>query len=106
MVNVLLLEATTALCKCGKQPKACDRGVALAFEPEEFYAPERIELGVMPSTSIQQPYFAKFRQRMGEVMRTFLNNYQPISSVEAERLVWQPLEEELLQLPARVTGEI
>ncbi len=79
--------------------------LALAFEPEEFYVPERIELGVMPSTAIQRPYFAKFRHRVGEVMKAFVNNYQPISSVEAERLVWQQLEEELLQLPAHIASE-
>ncbi|GAC1377901.1 MAG: hypothetical protein NVS4B7_13020 [Ktedonobacteraceae bacterium] len=72
--------------------------MALAFEPEEFYDPRRIELGVMPPNSIQRPYFAKFRQRVADVMNTFLNNHRPVNSIEAERLVWQQLEEELLQL--------
>ena len=72
--------------------------LALAFEPEEFYDPRCIELGVMPPNAIQKPYFSKFRQRVASVMQVAANNYRPISSIEAERLVWQQLEDELLQV--------
>jgi hypothetical protein len=73
--------------------------LSLAFEPEEFYDLRRIELGVMPPNSIQKPYFSKFRQRVIQVMEKSLSNCRPISSIMAEQIVWQQLEEELLQLP-------
>ena len=52
----------------------------------------------MPPNAIQKPYFSKFRQRVASVMQVAANNYRPISSIEAERLVWQQLEDELLQV--------
>src|SRR5258707_6616489 len=75
--------------------------IALAFQPEEFYDPKDIQLGVMPATPVQKPYFATFRQRIANVMRVSQSNYRPISISDAEQLVWQQLEEELLLLNAQ-----
>ena len=57
----------------------------------------------MPPNAIQKPYFSKFRQRVASVMQAAANNYRPIGSIEAEQLVWQQLEDELLQV-ARLEG--
>ena len=73
--------------------------ITLAFEPEEFYHPSRIELGVMPPNSVQRPYFSEFRDRVAQVMKTAANNRRPMNSILAEQMVWQQLEEELLGLP-------
>ena len=71
--------------------------VALAFETEDFYEPQDIELQMMPSHEVQKNYFANFRQRVTQVMKTY-----PVHNLQAEQMVWQQLEEELLQLTASV----
>ena len=74
--------------------------IALAFEPEQFYDPKRIDLGVMPPSLAQKPYFAQFRHRVAEAMRRSTQQAHSINSIQAEQLVWQQLEEELLHLQA------
>ncbi len=73
---------------------------ALAFEPDDFYAPEQIALCVMPSHEEQKEYFANFRQMVAETMLYAANRNQPVSAIQADMLVWQRLEEELLKLSA------
>ena len=68
--------------------------VALAFEPVHFYDPQYIQLKVFPTQQEQQPAIRGFRKRVSEIMRM----RQPISIGQAERLAWQQIEEELLQL--------
>ncbi|GCE20700.1 GAF domain-containing protein [Dictyobacter kobayashii] len=77
--------------------------VALAFEPQDFYMPEDIALCVMPSHKQQKEYFAKFRQMVAETMLRAATKNQPVNNMQADMLVWQKLEEELLQIPARQT---
>jgi hypothetical protein len=72
--------------------------LALAFQAEEFYDPGRIELGVMPSASAQKPYFASFRPRVAVAMKASSHGQGRLSSGDAEQLVWQEIEQELLQL--------
>jgi hypothetical protein len=73
--------------------------IALAFEPKDFYAPEQIALCIMPSHEEQKAYFANFRQLVAETMLHTNTHEQPLNNVQADALVWQRLEEELLQLP-------
>jgi len=68
--------------------------VALAFEPAHFYDPQHLQLQVFPAQQEQQPAIRGFRKRVSEIMRM----RQPISIGQAERLAWQQIEEELLQL--------
>ena len=70
--------------------------LALAFEPEEFYEPQDIELFVMPNQEEQKNYFANFRQRVANTMIEGARNKRPVNNVQAEQMVWQQLEEELL----------
>lgn len=74
--------------------------IALAFEPEDFYAPEQIALCVMPLHDEQKTYFTNFRQLVAETMLYATANKQPLNNIEADILVWQRLEEKLLRLPA------
>jgi transcriptional regulator with XRE-family HTH domain len=76
--------------------------IALAFAPEEFYDPKDIDLRVMPPAPVQKPYFLQFRQRVAEVMKQSSQNHRSMNSIQAERLVWQQLEEELLHLPPQL----
>ena len=71
--------------------------LALAFEPEEFYEPEDIELFVMPDQEKQKKYFANFRQRVANTMIEGARNKRPVNNIQAEQIVWRQLEEELLQ---------
>lgn len=70
--------------------------LALAFEPEEFFEPQDIELRVMPNQEEQKKRFADFRQRVANTMIDGSRNKRPVNNVQAERIVWQQLEEELL----------
>lgn len=82
--------------------------IALACEPEEFYELSSIELGLMPPSHIQQSYFPQFQQRVTYAMIQAAREGRPITSLQAEALVWQSLEEELLQaylrLPVNTEG--
>ncbi len=70
--------------------------LALAFEPEEFFEPQDIELRVMPNQEEQKKRFADFRQRVANTMIDGSRNKRPVNNLQAERIVWQQLEEELL----------
>jgi hypothetical protein len=71
--------------------------IALVFDRQEFYELEQIALSVLPSFEVQQPFFSGFRQRVVDIMSQALRNRQPLSSLQAEQLAWQQLEEELLK---------
>ncbi len=73
--------------------------VALAFDPKDFYTLEQIALCVMPSHKEQRAYFARLRQLVAETMLQAATRNQPVNNLEADMLVWQKLEEELVRLP-------
>ncbi len=78
--------------------------LALAFEPEEFYPSDLIELALMPSLEVQRPYFASYRQRVIQILRGSTQSAQPLSVTQAELVAWQQIEEILLHLLPRITG--
>lgn len=71
--------------------------ISVAFEPEEFYKPEQIELWMMPDQETQKKHFANFRQRVATVMLERARNKQAINTTEAEKIVWRQLENELIE---------
>ena len=73
--------------------------LALAFNPVDFYDPELLALHIMPPLPVQQRYFVGFRQRVLRLMQESTRMDKRLSSPEAEQLVWQEIEEALLQLP-------
>jgi hypothetical protein len=72
---------------------------AVAFEPEDFYESQDIELRLMPRSTIQQPYLHDYRRRVTQklVEATAVPRY--LTLYKAQQQVWQEIEEELLQLP-------
>ncbi len=66
--------------------------IALAFAPEDFYEPQQINLGILPAYEVQRPYLSEFRKRVLVVMQQ-----HSMRIFEAEQLVWQQIEAELLQ---------
>ncbi len=73
--------------------------MALAFEPEEFYPPELIDLPVMPPLEVQRRHLAHFRERVIDHMRASTQTKQPLTFIQAEQLAWQQIEDILLHLP-------
>lgn len=71
---------------------------ALAFKQEQFYAPEMIELRVMPPPAVQRTYLVSFRQRVVALMKQTYATAHPLSRTEAEQVIWQQVEEELIGL--------
>ncbi len=72
--------------------------IALAFEPDEFYEAKYIELGLVPFQEVQQTHLSGFRQRLTETMMQAARNQRPLTLNQAEQMVWQQFEEELLSL--------
>jgi hypothetical protein len=75
--------------------------LALAFEPEDFYTPDEIALHVMPDQHDQKQYFAKFRRMVADTMIDAASKNRPANNIEADKMVWEKLEEELLQFAAQ-----
>jgi transcriptional regulator with XRE-family HTH domain len=73
--------------------------IALAFESTEFYDTRQIELGLVPFQDVQKLNLANFRQRLSETMFKAIKNQQPLTIFEAEQIVWQQFEAEMLGLP-------
>ncbi len=72
--------------------------LALAFEPEDFYPPEDITLGVMPPPEVQQNYFMHYRRMLIKNMDSNSSSAQRVNTIQADLCTWQKLEDELLRL--------
>ena len=71
---------------------------SLIFEPSEFYDFHAIDLRMMPPESVQTPYFRDFNQRVSRKLAEAIAAHGQLSLQEAHQLIWQDLEEELLQV--------
>ena len=72
--------------------------IALALNSEQFYPLHRIQLRLFPSQKVQQAYIAGFRKRVLSILKQPAEGLQPTSVIQAEHMVWQQIEAELLQL--------
>ena len=70
--------------------------IMLAFDQEDFYEFEQIELVPLPPREAQQPYFAGFAFRVAQVMVQSAGDEHPMNVLQAQRMVWQQIEQELL----------
>lgn len=70
--------------------------LTLAFEPGDFYEPQDIHLLPMPSREVQFERATNFRMRLSQIILEASRRGQEIDIKQAERQVWQQLEEELL----------
>jgi transcriptional regulator with XRE-family HTH domain len=75
----------------------------LAFAPEAFYAIKDLMLQPMPSLAVQQARFSLARQRVSTILLDAAKERRPITITEAEQMVWQQIEEELLTHVAQRT---
>ena len=75
--------------------------LSLAFETDQFYAPEHLRLRPMPAASIQYPYIAEFQERV----LVLLQRDASLAQTQAETQVWQQIEEALLAEPIDLSQE-
>lgn len=68
--------------------------ISLAFAPEDFIDPARIELHVMPPHTEQKKFFATFRKRMTDARLSLYGH----ADIDAEQYVWEGLERDILHL--------
>jgi transcriptional regulator with XRE-family HTH domain len=68
----------------------------LAFVLEDFYALRDLKLQLVPSLEIQRARLTLARQRVSTILLEAAQEQRPISIMEAEQLVLQQIEEELL----------
>lgn len=71
---------------------------SLIFEPAEFFDIDEIDLQLMPEYELQVPYFQNFNQRVSRKFTDAFARISHISLQDARQLVWQEIEEELLQV--------
>jgi hypothetical protein len=72
--------------------------IALTFHPEQFYDPQHIRFGLFPSQQEQHAHITvRFRQLLLEILKRPGTSQQYIGVIQAEQLVWQQIEKELLQ---------
>ena len=79
--------------------------VSTIFATSPLYALEDIELRPMPPAVVQLPYLKTLQRRSLQLLVEARERKQSITSVQAEQLVWQQLEEELLQVACLDTQE-
>ena len=70
--------------------------LSFVFDPREFYDLEYVKLRTMPYYQAQEHYLLGFRQRVSQLMIEALKDGQPLSLLNAEQIVWQRIERELL----------
>ena len=76
--------------------ESCADLLLLAFAREDWYAPERIQLGLLPPAQTQQPLLSKFRSLVNARMQEAARAHEPLPILQAELQIWQQIEEELL----------
>ncbi len=77
------------------------RLISLIFDSSEFYSMQDINLYIMPNYRIQERHLTGFSQRISTIMRASARSARPLTIIEAEKLAWQQLEEELILLAGK-----
>jgi hypothetical protein len=75
------------------------------FDPEEAFDLNEIELRMMPSYASQRPHFTNYHKRVSQKLLEAEALGQPITLQQARQLVWQDLEDVLLQIIMRTGME-
>jgi hypothetical protein len=76
--------------------------LALAFNKNEFYPPEKIALRVMPKPEIQRPILTDFRDLVTQKFQEAMQKRIQLTNVDAELLAWQDLENQLLAIQEKM----
>jgi hypothetical protein len=68
----------------------------LAFAPEAFYPIQDLMLQPMPSLDVQRAHLSLTRQRISVILLEAAQHRRSITIMDAEQMVWQQVEEDLL----------
>src|SRR5207244_11702040 len=68
--------------------------LVLAFDSEDFYEPEMLNLAVMPEAPEQQRQLSTFHRRVAAILTQAAQQQQPMNTMQAELQVWQQFAEE------------
>jgi hypothetical protein len=79
----------------------CAALMTFAFAPDDFYARKEIVLHMLPHPWVQGSLLMQVPQRILQLMRGTMNDNAPLDRTTAEHMVWQQVEEELIQLALR-----
>jgi hypothetical protein len=71
--------------------------MSLAFEAEQFFDPDRIQLQVLPPYEEQLPIVETFPSRVSRTLVEAAARHEFLPLTLVQRRVWQEIEEELLQ---------
>jgi transcriptional regulator with XRE-family HTH domain len=72
--------------------------LALAFDPEDFYALDQIDLRVMPQYDRQEQYVSHIQQRTSTIMLQGARDGSPLNFVEAQQIALREVEEAFIAL--------
>jgi transcriptional regulator with XRE-family HTH domain len=73
--------------------------LGLAFDQDDYYAPESIHLWLLPQAPVQRAALSGFRERVVAAMIQATQQQYPLTLAEAELIVWQQFETEFFSLP-------
>jgi len=76
----------------------CATLATLAFAPEDFYANEYIRLQIIPPLPLQAPLLSDIPKRILQLMLEAMTNTIALSQTSAEHMIWEQVEEELIQM--------
>ncbi|MBX5449703.1 GAF domain-containing protein [Thermogemmatispora sp.] len=79
--------------------------MSLTFTPDAFYSHSEVELRLMPLYTEQLPYLRNFRRYVNRKVEEASMAGHSLSLSEAQEAAWREIEEQLLQLPLRQSGE-
>jgi hypothetical protein len=72
--------------------------LVVTCDHETFFQLEEIAIGMMPPLEQQRPLLRSVQKRVMQLLRQASLQYRFLTKLEAERLIWQEVEEELLDL--------
>ena len=78
--------------------------LVITCDHETFFQLEGIALGVIPPLEQQHPLLRSIQQRIMHLLIDATRQYRFLTKIDAERLVWQEVEEELLNLTRAKEG--
>lgn len=75
--------------------------LALAFEPDDFFEQNALQLLPMPARDAQRIITRDFQQRLSQLILKASREQKAVDIEQAELLIWQQYEEKLLLVPVQ-----
>ncbi len=80
--------------------------IALTLDSDQFYDPTRIQLHIFPPQQEQRELISTFQQLTLQTIRQAAERQQYINVIHAALLVWQQIEEKLLQWSPKTANRL